>query len=253
VLDRITPLVLTFNEAPNIGRSLAGLRWAKRVIVVDSFSNDDTVAIARSFSNVQVLQRRFDNFATQWNFAFDSGAIDSEWVLALDADYGVTEALARELELLQPSAEVSGYRARFRYCIDGVPLRGSLYPPVTVLFRRAVARFVQEGHTQRVRLASGRCEWLKSEMLHDDRKSFALWLNAQERYATEEAEKLRAARFAELSWPDRVRKIPFLSAPLVGLHCLTFKGCALDGRRGLHYAGQRALAELILSLKLIES
>ena len=252
MLDQITPIVLTYNEAPNLGRTLEALRWARRVLVIDSGSNDETLAIARSFGNVEVAERRFDCFAAQWNFALALPALDSDWVLALDADYGVTDALRAELERLNPSADVVGYRARFRYCIDGVPLRGSLYPAVTVLFRREGARFAQDGHAYRVQLKQGRCEWLREPMLHDDRKPFARWLSAQERYANEEAEKLRSTGFAELRWPDRVRKIPFLAAPLVGLHCLAVKGCALDGRPGFSYAGQRVLAELILSLKLLE-
>lgn len=48
----VTPVLLTYNEEVNIARTLAGLRWARRVIVVDSFSNDQTECIARSFSNV---------------------------------------------------------------------------------------------------------------------------------------------------------------------------------------------------------
>jgi glycosyltransferase involved in cell wall biosynthesis len=252
VLDAITPIVLTLNEAPNIARTLSALRWAKRVVLLDSHSSDDTLAIAATFSNTLILQRRFDSHAAQWNHALRSDAIETEWVLTLDADYLVPEAFAAELAQLEPSPDIAGYEARFHYCIDGEPLRGSLYPPVTVLFRRAQAHFEQDGHTQRIRVTGGRVAKLNAELLHDDRKSFAHWLGAQERYAAAEAEKLRHSKLDELSWADRVRKVPFLAPPLVGLHCLVMKGCALDGRRGFTYAGQRALAELILSLKLLQ-
>ena len=59
VLDQITPLILTYNEAPNIARTLAGLSWAKEIVVVDSFSDDETVEIARSFPQVRVVQTSF--------------------------------------------------------------------------------------------------------------------------------------------------------------------------------------------------
>ena len=100
----ITPLVLTFNEAPNIDRTLARLQWARRVVVVDSFSTDETLAICGRYPNVDLKQRRFDNHTDQWNWGLDQ--ITTEWVLSLDADYVLTEALIDELSswnvLLRP-------------------------------------------------------------------------------------------------------------------------------------------------------
>jgi glycosyltransferase involved in cell wall biosynthesis len=252
MLARITPIVLTYNEEPNLARTLSALDWARRVIVVDSFSTDDTLNIAAAFPNVVLVQRTFDDFAGQWNFALDLDALDSEWVLALDADFLVTGELRSELAALVPPAEVSGYRARFRYAIDGKPLRGSLYPPITVLFRREHARFRQDGHAYRVELARGETRELAQYLWHDDRKPLARWLRSQERYAAEEAEKLARSGLRELRWPDRVRRIPFAAAPLVLLQCLLLKGGLFDGRAGAKYAGQRALAELLITLELLD-
>ena len=61
----LTALVLTYNEQENIRRNLEALVWVPKVIVVDSFSNDQTLEIARSFPNVQVVQRVFDTHANQ--------------------------------------------------------------------------------------------------------------------------------------------------------------------------------------------
>jgi len=252
MLPRITPIVLTYNEEPNLERTLRALSWAPRVIVVDSFSSDATLEIAARFPNVALVQRKFDDFAGQWNFALGLDLLASEWVLALDADFFVTDELRSELSALTPSAEVSGYRARFRYVMDGKVLRGSLYPPITVLFRRQHARYRQDGHAYRVELASGRTHELAHYLWHDDRKPLSRWLRSQERYAAEEAEKLASAALTELRWPDRVRRVPFAAAPLVLLQCLLLKGGLLDGRAGAKYAGQRALAELLISLELLD-
>ena len=124
---KITPLILTYNEAPNIARTLAKLTWASDVIIIDSGSSDETISIAQSCKNVVIYQRTFDNHAAQWNYGVRCCA--TQWILALDADYIVSDELNAELRECQPEIGISAYYVRFRYCIQGKPLRGSLYPP----------------------------------------------------------------------------------------------------------------------------
>ena len=188
----ITPLVLTFNEAPNIARTLGRLSWAKDIVVVDSGSTDPTREIAAQHAGVRVFQRPFTTHAEQWNFGLRETGIATEWVLALDADFVLSDELIRELEAMAPDPDVAGYRASFTYCIDGRPLTGAAYPPVVVLFRRALARYTQDGHTQRVQL-DGPIGTLAGRISHDDRKSLTHWLSAQSRYMRLEAEKLSQA------------------------------------------------------------
>ncbi|MGH7136873.1 MAG: glycosyltransferase family 2 protein, partial [Pirellulales bacterium] len=173
VLSAVTPLILTFNEAPNLRCGLEKLQWAQVVLVVDSFSTDDTEAIARSFSNVVFVQRKFDHFAGQCNFGFNY--IHTEWVLSLDADYFVTDELRDEMARLVPEPSISAYFARFRYCVAGRPLRGTLYPPRAVLFRKACGRYQQDGHAHRLAF-DGPSQFLKGFLLHDDRKPLSRWL-----------------------------------------------------------------------------
>jgi glycosyltransferase involved in cell wall biosynthesis len=249
MLDQITPLILTYNEAPNIARSLGSVSWAREVVVVDSFSDDETVTIARSFPNVRVFQRTFDDHRRQWEFGLKETAIESPWVLALDADYVVSDSLIEELRQLQPDPQIVGYRANFVYCINGRKLRSGIYPAVTVLYRREAATYVQDGHTQRVAL-EGSIETLRGPLFHDDRKSFRRWFSSQARYTELEAQKLRAADPAELSLPDRLRRWRFIVPPAILVYCLIVRGGILDGRAGFYYAFQRAMAELMLSHRL---
>jgi glycosyltransferase involved in cell wall biosynthesis len=254
MLDQITPLVLTFDEEANIERTLSALRWAREVLVLDSGSSDATLRLVRSFPNTRAVTRPFDSFASQWNHALRECDVESPWVLALDADHVLTPELIDELANLDRTADAVGYRARFRYCVDGTPLRSSLYPPSTVLFRRERARFIQDGHCQRVELSGSvgdALPVLEHPILHDDRKPFARWLSAQRRYAREEADKLTRTPLVALSWPDRVRLVPFAAPPAVMMHCLVTHGGLLDGRAGLTYAAQRTLAETLLSLSLL--
>ena len=250
-LDQVTPLILTLDEEANIERVLARLTWAREVVVVDSGSTDATRSLVARFPNVRCIEHSFASHADQWNFGLAETGIATEWVLALDADYVLTEGLVKELATLSPAPDIAAYRARFRYCILGRTLRGTLYPPTTVLFRRAAGRYVQDGHTQRLE-SSGTMRELQAFILHDDRKPFSRWLAAQVSYAGLEAELLRKKSWGELGWPDRLRKLYVVMPPLAFLYCLTVAGGILDGWPGLYYALQRTVAEAILSLVLIE-
>lgn len=252
MLEQITPLILTYNEAPNIARTLDSLRWAREVVVVDSFSTDDTAEIAATFPNVRVVQRAFDCHRNQWEFGLKQTGITKHWVLALDADYIVTTDLMNEIKNLVPNEQTAGYRAHFIYCISGKRLHSGVYPPVTVLYRAAAANYIQDGHTQRVSV-NGRIEDLRSAILHDDRKPLRRWFESQKRYTKLEAQKLRAANPAELSFLDRMRRWPLIVPPLALFYCLVVRAGILDGWAGFYYAFQRTVAELMLSLYLIEN
>lgn len=249
MLDQITPLILTYNEAPNIARAFAGVSWAKEIVVVDSFSDDETVEIARSVPKVRVIQRAFDCHRNQWEFGLKETGISTPWVLALDADYVVTSEFVAELEKLQPDPQTSGYRACFIYCINGKRLRSGIYPPVTVLYRRDSASYIQDGHTQRVAV-EGTVKELRAPLLHDDRKSLRRWFNSQARYTELEARKLRAAERLELSRADQWRRWRVVVPPAMLLYCLIIRGGVFDGWQGFYYALQRTVAELMLAVNL---
>lgn len=248
---QVTPVLLTFNEAPNIGRVLDRLTWAREVVVVDSGSTDDTLVLCARYPNVRVVTRPFDTHAQQWNYAIEQTGIQTDWVLALDADYVLSEALIAEIAGLEPDASLSGYETGFRYCIAGRPLRGTLYPPVTTLYRRAHAHYEQDGHTQRVVL-DGAVKALKGRIYHDDRKPLSRWLWAQDKYATLEADLLMRKPACELRLQDRLRRMMVITPWLVPLYCLTVGRGALDGWAGIYYALQRGVAESILAMKLLE-
>ena len=248
--DQVTPIVLTCNEAPNIGRALSRLQWARDIVLVDSYSEDETLSIAQEFPQVRIFQREFDCLAKQWNYALKETGICTEWVLALDADYILTDALLEEMKELQPTDGTAGYGTRFQYCIEGRPLRGTAYPPVTVLYRLKGASYRQDGHAHRV-LVDGRVEMLRSRIRHDDRKTLTYWLLTQDKYMKQEVEKLQQAGWREISWADRLRKMRFPFPFVIFLYCLFLKGGVLDGRAGLYYAFQRMLAETLLSLHLL--
>lgn len=249
MLEKITPLVLTYNEAPNIERTLRQLVWAKRIVVIDSFSTDETLEILKSFPQVKIFQRGFDSFASQCNFGLQQ--ISTDWVLSVDADYFLTDELVDELKSLQPQDSINAFNVRFKYCIFGKPIRGTLYPPRRVLYRREKAIYEDDGHAHHVKV-EGESAWFSSCILHDDRKSFSRWLSSQDRYMIREVEKFHQTPVRLLSLTDRIRRNKIFAPFVVLFYCLFWQKVILDGWRGWYYALQRVLAEIILAIRLIE-
>ena len=98
----VTAIVLTLDEEAHLPDCLRSLRWADRVVVVDSGSRDRTVAIARA-AGADVVTHPFVNYARQRQFAL--GLADTRWVLFVDADERVSEALAVEVRALLDARE----------------------------------------------------------------------------------------------------------------------------------------------------
>lgn len=252
-LNQVTPLILTYNEQANISRTLECLSWAQRIVVVDSFSTDQTLDLLSQYHQVQVVRRAFDTHANQWNVGLDQ--ICGGWVLSLDADYLISSKLQNELSTAIIEADqnsIDGYRIPFRYCVFGKPLKGTVLPPRLALFRRNCGKYVDDGHTQELRL-NGRCSDLKSPIIHDDRKPLSRWLWAQNRYLKLEVTKLQNTPSSHLSMADQLRQRHFFAPFAVLFLCLIWKRGVFDGWRGWFYAFQRMYVETLLSLMLWEA
>jgi glycosyltransferase involved in cell wall biosynthesis len=249
MLDDITPLIITWNEANNIRRTLDKLIWAKRIVVVDSGSTDGTIEVLRTYRQVEILHRPFTDFASQCNFGVSH--VTTPWVLSLDADYELSDELVTELKSLVPTEAAVGYAAKFIYRIYGRPLRASLYPPRTVLYRRDKAVYQNEGHGHRV-VIDGMISSLSAPIYHDDRKPLARWFASQQRYAQIESEYLLSANRADLGRIDRIRLAAWPAPLFVLVYTLLIKKCVLDGWPGWAYALQRTLAETLIALEIID-
>lgn len=250
MLKEITPLILTYNESPNIARNLAKLDWAEKIIIIDSYSTDDTLNIVKANPRVEVYQRNFDSHANQWNYGLEQ--VKTEWVLSLDADYVLTNELIEEIvNIDRESNIVDSYFIPFKYCIFGNPLRGTILPPRQALFKKERSTYIDDGHTQLLEV-KGTHKYLSNHILHDDRKPFSRWLWAQQHYMVLEAKKLAETPFSELSLGDKIRKQKLLAPFIILVYCLIIKGGIFDGWIGWYYAFQRMLAEVVLSVQLIQ-
>lgn len=249
MFNKITPLIITYNEAPNIRRTLDKLLWAQRIVVIDSGSTDETIEILQSYPQVAVIQHPFSDFASQCNYGLTHVA--SPWVLSLDADYELSDELANELGSLEPDAGPVGYRVRFVYRVHGRPLHGTLYTPRTVLYRRERAFYRNEGHGHRV-VVDGEVKSLRGVIYHDDRKPLARWIMSQRRYAREEAAYLLGPHVGALTRTDKIRLTGWL-APIGALfYALFVNRCIFDGWPGWYYVLQRVVAEALIALEIID-
>lgn len=247
--DSFTIVILTYNEEQNIERTLQSTISFENIIIVDSHSKDNTKEIINQFQNTKFHERVFDNHTNQWNFGIDKCKTD--WILSMDADYVITDALREEiLNLDLENSNYSAFYIPFKYCINGKPLKRTILPPRLALFNKRHSRYFQDGHTQLLK-TSGKIGTLKNPFLHDDRKPLKSWLWAQERYANLEVEKYREKNI-NLSFVDKIRRAKYFAPALTFFYCYIFKLGFLDGKRGLYYSFQRTYAELLLSLKLIE-
>lgn len=186
----ISVLILTYNEQDNLPRCLDSVAWSDDVLVLDSFSNDRTVEIAKT-RGVRVEQRTFDNFAGQRNFGLDQGKLKHDWVLHLDADEVVTPALRDELlQIAAANPAYDAYRLPSKMIFRERWLRYSgMYPTYQVRFgRREQLRFKMVGHGQRETLPPEKVGTAQEPLLHYSfSKGLDDWWARHERYAAAEA------------------------------------------------------------------
>lgn len=247
MLDHITPVLLTYNEAENIGRTLSRLGWARDIVVVDSDSTNSTLQIVAKFPRVRVFNRPYDTHANKWRFAVEETGIATDWILRLDADYQVTDELTAELARLDAAAPVAAYRISFDYAIFSHRLLASLYPSNTILIRRGRFRVSDRGHTEAWTI-DGPIRTLRARVVHDDWKSTPRWLSDQSRNMARELDRLDR----QSGLMDWLRRHPPLAPMAVFFYGLFCKGLILNGRSGIFYVLQRSVAEAVLSLMVLE-
>ncbi|HEV7681997.1 MAG TPA: glycosyltransferase family 2 protein [Pyrinomonadaceae bacterium] len=246
---RVTPVVLTYNEEPNIGRTLESLRWASQVIVLDSGSTDQTEQIVRSFPNVSWLVRPFDKHLAQWEHGLHQSGITTDYVLALDADMQVTAPLLQEIEGHFLSGDFAGGVIPFAYHYYGKALSGSLCPPQLRLFNRLAVRLAQPDHTQRFSVA-GDIYKFRNSLIHDDRKSVDRWVASQLAYQLLNEQEL--ANGGRRRMRDRLRHLGVMP-PIVGLLAYVRAGGPFRGAAAARYAYERSVAEGLLAIRLMDA
>ncbi|NJD26116.1 MAG: glycosyltransferase family 2 protein [Betaproteobacteria bacterium] len=203
--------IITLNAAGQLAACLDSVRFADEVVVVDSGSSDNTVALA-SAAGARVIHQDWLGFGAQKQFAVEAAAHD--WVLCLDADERVTPELRTAIEMALNAPSTAAFRFARRNRFLGRYLRhGEGYPDWSLrLFDRRRGRWSDDTVHEKV-IAEGSVATLPGDLLHDSAETLAAYLAKQNRYTTLAAEMAVAAGkragLARIAFSPLVRFVKF--------------------------------------------
>ena len=243
---RISVLLPTFNNAEIIRRVLDSVHWADEILVVDSFSTDETLNICREYG-ARIIQHEYIQSARQKNWAIPQCA--HEWVLQVDTDEEMEPGLREEIEAIldDPPANVDGFLVPFKHHILGQWVRAcGLYPEYHLrLFRSAAGRFEDKEVHAHVRVP-GEVRTLKHHLLHYGMNSISKQLSNVDRYSRYQADELRK-RGKRFHWSQAI-----VRPVVVFAYYYFWKLGFTAGYRGLLYSSLNATYDLWAHAKLWE-
>lgn len=262
----LTVIILTYNEERHIVRAIDSVKgFARRIVVVDSYSSDATVDLARG-QGAEVLQNRFVNQARQFNWAMEHAGLDSAWLMRLDADEVIEGDLgaeiARELPALGP--EVVGVNLKRKHIFLGRWIRhGGRYPLVLLrIWRTGHGRVEDRWMDEHVVVGAGRIVTFGGGFADHNLNDLSYFTDKHNKYSTREAIEAIGRRrrlfeqrdsglehggSAQARLKRRIKnhvynKIPYpISATAYFLFRMIFQLGVLDGRAGLVYHGLQGL------------
>jgi len=165
--QRITTLIITYNEEQNIKAVLDDLLFSDEIIVVDSYSTDRTFEIVSGFKNVKIVQRTFDNFASQRNYALSLAS--NSWILFIDADERLTPKLKEEINfIIHQKNTASAYFMYRNFIFENKKLRFSGWQTDKIirLFKKENAHYNTEKIVHEKLIVNGEIGKLKNKLVH---------------------------------------------------------------------------------------
>lgn len=263
----IVGLILTYNEEINIKPCIESMHFCDKIFVLDSYSEDRTVEIAKSCGAI-VTQRHFDNYAAQRNAALKVIPRDTKWVLMLDADERVTLDLEKEIiSTIKNQTNTTLFRVRRKDHFMGKWLKFSSGYPTWFprLFKNGevmVSREINEEYN-----TTGEVHDLQAHLLHFPfSKGLSWWFERHNRYSLMEANVLEEEFKQAIPWRlifsnDSVERRKFQKQfvyRLPGRPLIIFFGFYflrrgfLDGKAGLRFCIMRMVYEIMIDLKIKE-
>lgn len=238
----ISVIIITHDEENEMERCLSSVCWADEIVVVDSFSEDRTVEIARRFTD-RVFEREFTDFSDQREFA--ASKCGNDWILSIDADEVISGELQSEIVAAVSDERFDAYYVPFAtYIFGGWLKHGSWNPDYHLrLYRRSKGSWQRAVH-ERV-ITSGACGFLENPILHYAYSDISSWMASINKYSSLEAGLTDVP-------PKRLIAELFLRPSAIFIKNFILQGGYLDGPRGLVMCTIRASAEFLRWSKLWE-
>jgi glycosyltransferase involved in cell wall biosynthesis len=224
----ISVLIITLNEENQIKALLADLDFADEIIVVDSFSTDQTEAICRSFKKVTFIQHKFENYSSQRNFAISQAKND--WILFLDADERLTPALKKEVLTTVKNNETIAaflFQRTFMFQEQVLHFSGNQTDKIFRLFNKNNAEYSKDRLVHEKLKVQGKVGILKNKLVHYS-------------YSSYDGYKAKTIRYGKLKAQEKFiknQKPSFLLRLLHPTYNFMFNYIArlgfLDGKKGL--------------------
>lgn len=165
--EKISGLIITYNEEKNIREVLECFDFCDEIIVVDSYSKDKTIDIARSFSNVTIVQNKFEDYTKQRNLALDLA--NNDWVFFLDGDERISEKGKQEIieTVNNPNACDAYYIYRIFFLgQQKIRFSGTQNDKNFRLFRKSKAYYDDLKKVHETLLVNGKTGFLENKLLH---------------------------------------------------------------------------------------
>ena len=253
----LSVVILTLNEERHIERAIASVRRiASEIVVVDSFSADRTVELAR-VAGARVFQNRFESQSKQFSWAMERAEIATDWIMRLDADEYIDPDLAANLQdaFTTLSTDVGGIKLKRRHIFMGRWIRHGGRYPLTLLrvWRRGMANIENRWMDEHMVLSTGRAVTLDGGFCDHNLNDITFFTDKHNKYATREAIDVLAEKYRLFDRRDRSRhlyptspkrwvkegvynRLPFWLGPMCYFLFRYFIQLGfLDGREGLIY------------------
>ena len=189
-MTKITAIIPTLNEEIHIEEAIKSLSFADEIIVIDSFSEDDTVALAEKY-NVKIIKRKFDDFSSQKNFAIEHAKYS--WIYILDADERVTPEVKKEiLEAVKNPKDCVGFYVRrtFYFCGKQLNYSGFQRDKVIRLFLKEHCKYSGLVH-ERI-ITKGQLGFFRNKIDHFSYRNYDHYISKMNHYAAIRATELHA-------------------------------------------------------------
>jgi len=187
---KLSALVITFNEENNIDELIENLSFADEIIIVDSFSTDNTIEKIKQYKNVTLIQRKFTNFSEQRNYTLQFANYD--WVLFIDADERISPKLKREIKLAINNNDIMAYEMyrKFYYKKKLVRFSGWQTDKVYRLYNKNNVSYKNNLFVHELLNINGESSVLNEKLQHFSFRNYSDYKNKMIHYATLRAREL---------------------------------------------------------------